>query len=465
MDPIQANRVAWAKRARREPHPEDWAPLAPQAAFLRLSCFEALYGGAAGGGKTDAGLVFLLGGIGKGAGAAYQGLFLRRTYPELAKNAIPRARELFPRVGGVERDGGTRWIFPGGETILLEHCEHEKDITRYQGAPFTRVFFDELTTFTEYQYLYLFSRIRSTAGLWCGVRASSNPGGVGHAWVRRRFFDWVSRKSVKRVRPGEVRYFVRRNDVDHEVPRGTRGSLGRTFIPAKLDDNPFWEVNDPEYRARLEQLPRLERDQLLGGDWDAEPAKKDFWDRVRSPILRARVPNQDVLVRVRSWDFGATASNDADASAGVLICRLKNGRVVIEHGVHGRWSPDGVDAELVRWAASDSENDPRTIIVIPKDPAAAGKVAVAHYQRLLAKYALKIVTPTGSKTTRFKPCSSRQLGGFVDVVDDGTWPLEELHAECETFPDGHDDWVDAVSDGYNTVAADVNDDEELIVLP
>lgn len=345
-------------------------------------------------------------------------------------------------------------MFPGGETILLEHCELEKDVTRYQGAQFARVAFDELTTFTEYQYLYLFSRIRSAAGLQCGIRAASNPGGPGHEWVRARFFDWVSWKSKEGAAPGDVRYFVRRDDVDVQVPKGTPDALGRTFIPARLEDNPALEESDPEYRARLRALPELERKRLEDGNWDAEPAKRDYWDRTRiGAVFGALVPKDEVLVRARAWDFGATASPTADASTGVRLAKLKNGRIVIEHCAHFRGASHTVDAQLVHWAEVDRELDATIIQVIPQDPGAAGKKVIAHYQSLLGASPLEVERPTGDKATRFKPLSSRQLAGFVDVVDDGSWDVAGLHSEAESFPLGrYDDRVDALSDAYNTIA-------------
>lgn len=439
----------------REPHEDDWRPHpGPQTRFLRLVCFEALYGGAAGGGKSDALLVDAIRYVGRGYGTHYNALLLRRTFPELETSLIRRSRELYPILGGRYNEQKKTWTFPEGETVMFGHLETEADVYRYQGSAFQFVGFDELTTFSEFVYLYLFSRVRSAHGVPCRIRAATNPGGIGHAWVRRRFFDFVSRKSKQPAAAGEVRWYVRENDVEREVAHDYPGASSRTFIPARLSDNPALMQNDPGYASRLAALPRLERERLAGGDWDVEPAKKDYWDSAKCGVLRARLPNADVKSRARAWDFGATASPDADATCGVLQAHARSGRIAIEHVVHGRWAPDGIDKVLEATASADYLADPRTIQVIPQDPGAAGKMVAAAVQRLLAKYPIKILRPTGDKVTRFRTISGRQLAGFVDIVDDGTWDVIAYHAEAESFPNGkHDDLEDATSDGYAVCAA------------
>ena len=437
----------------REPHADDWHPHAgPQTRFLRLTCFEALYGGAAGGGKSDALLVDAIRYVGRGYGRGYLALLLRRTFPELESSLIRRSHELYPRLGGVWNEQKKTWTFPEGETVMFGHVEHELDVHRYQGSEFQFVGFDELTTFTEYQYTYLFSRVRSSHGVPCRVRAASNPGGIGHAWVRKRWFDWVSRKSKKPAKPAVVRYYAKRGDTETQVSKSAVDASGRTFVPAMLADNPTLTKNDPSYASRLDALNVLERARLKGGDWDAEPSAKDYWDRARCGRLHSRPANMEVIARVRAWDFGATANPNADATAGVLLARLFNGRTVVEHVEHVRLGPDGVDATVERTANADRERDPRTVQAIPQDPGAAGKVSVRDMQRLLAKHPIRVVIPTGDKATRFKPLASRCLAGFVDIVEDETWDHEGFHSELEAFPAGsHDDRVDGAADAYNAL--------------
>lgn len=454
----QQNARKWARSAGKVWHPDDWAPQPAQERFLRLGCFEALYGGAAGGGKSDALLVWAAAPIGLGHGKAYQALLLRRTFPELEKSLIRRAEELYPRLGGVPKNEGAQWNFPGGERILLEHCEHEKSVTRYQGAPFVRVGFDELTTFTEYQYLYLFSRIRSAAGIACGIRASSNPGGIGHEWVRKRFLPWVSRTSKKPASPGAVRYYIQQGDNEVEVPRGTPHALGRTFIPAKLEDNPALMEQDPAYESRLRALPRIDRERLRGGDWDAEPGAKDYWDRKLVGVLRHMPRLEDVIGRCRAWDFGATKKGDP--TAGVRLSRLRTGRWPIEHVAHLRGGPDEVHKCFTDTAEEDQDFDPGCVQIVPQDPGAAGIFFLNELFRRNPKIAIVAVRPTGDKPTRFRAAASRALEGFFDVVDDGSWDVDAFHAEAEAFPDGsNDDRIDGTADAYNHLAL-IDDTED-----
>lgn len=445
-----------------EPNTDDWAPTVAQSRFLSLGCFEALYGGAAGGGKSDALLAAAAQGIGQGFGRGYQALLLRRTFPELETSLVRRSRELYPRIGGRFHEQRRTWTFPGGESVLFGHLEHEHDVHRYQGSAFQFVGFDELTTFTEYQYVYLFSRTRSASGVPCRVRAASNPGGIGHEWVRSRWLQWVSRKATKPARPSEVRWYARRGDSDVEVARGEHGALGRTFVPAFLQDNPFLAIGDPAYRARLEAMPRIERLRLLGGDWDARPASKDYWDRARIRVL-TDLP-LDALTRARAWDF--SASDDGDWIVGARTSWTESGLFVVEHVARFRGSPDVLHANFDAVTQVDAERFPSCLQVIPQDPGAAGKIVVADFMRRYPNIALAVVRPTGEKRTRFLPVSSRGLAGGVAVVDDGSWDVSALHDELEALWAGQfDDQADALSDAFAICTAPMDDDDDAIVVP
>jgi len=467
LEAHQRRTASIALRHGLQPNDQDWSPQPAQEKFLRCGAFECFYGGAAGGGKSDALLAWVAGGVGRGYGRAYQGLLLRRTFPELEKSLVRRSFELYPRLGGRDKNGGGRWDFPGGETILLEHCENEKDILRYQGAPFSRVGFDEVTTFTEYQYRYMFSRVRSAVKQrGKGIRATGNPGGPGHQWVRRRWLNWCSRLAKKPARSGEIRWYAPDgNDGEIEVDSAHPHARSRSYIPARLSDNAILDSQDPDYRRNLEALPRLERLRLRDGDWDEEPSTKDYWNRTLCKVLGARPAQQEVRARCRSWDFGA--SEGGDPSAGVLLALHVSGMWIVEHVVHFQGGPDRVHAEFKRWAEADRSSDPRTIQTIPQDPGAAGKITAADFKRRNSSLPIFVVVPTGDKITRFFPAASTQLSGGFAVVDDGSWDVPGYHAELEAAPKStHDDRMDATSDAYNTLASmPLEEDEGLILLP
>ena len=216
-----------------------------QDEFCRRGEFEILYGGQAGPGKTDCLIALATRFVTNGN---YRGLLLRRTFPQL-REVIDRCWALYPTIGGTYRSMDHRWTFPSGASIELGHMQHESDQYNYQGREFQFVGFDELTQFTEGQYLYLFSRCRSTdPSIPSRVRSTSNPGGIGHHWVRDRFVNLGT--------PGCVH-------VD------TASGLTRTFIRGTLDDNPTLTKYDPLYAERLKALPDIEMKRLLLGDWDS----------------------------------------------------------------------------------------------------------------------------------------------------------------------------------------------------
>jgi hypothetical protein len=223
-----------------------WIPhQGAQTEFCSRGEFEVLFGGAAGPGKTDCLIMEATRDV---RYPSYSGLLLRRTFPQL-QEIIDRCHMHYPYLGGIYKATEHRWYFPSGATINLGHMQHENDKYNYQGKEFQFVGFDELTQFTETQYLYLFSRARSAnSQIKSRIRATTNPGGIGHIWVKERFID--------RAIWGETY-------IDPET------GLSRVFIPARATDNPSLFENDPEYINRLKLLTPIERMRLLDGIWDA----------------------------------------------------------------------------------------------------------------------------------------------------------------------------------------------------
>ena len=228
-----------------------WKPTKRQNDFLTIpdTVFEALYGGSAGGGKSEVLLLLpLIREFYKYP--RFKGIIFRRTYPELERELILRSHEYYPATGAVYSDAKKRWVWPHtGAVVQFGYVEHESDVRKYDTTEYNYMAFDELTSFTEFIYRYLaFSRCRSSdPNLPAIVRSASNPGNIGHGFVRARF--------VEPAREG------------YTIIKDSKTGLTRIFIPAKATDNPYLMKNDPQYVNRLQALPEAERLAKLEGDW------------------------------------------------------------------------------------------------------------------------------------------------------------------------------------------------------
>ena len=228
-----------------------WCPHTPterQQAFLDLDCEEAFYGGAAGGGKSDALLMWALEGVNQ---PGYSALLLRRTYPMLSRQGglIPRSHEWLANTKARWNGSEHVWRFPSGATITFAAMQNEKDKYNFLSTEFTRIGFDEVTQFSESQYIYLMSRNRVLEGFPfdAQIRCGSNPGGEGHVWMKNRF---VTQEAIAALTAGDTGIFW------HQ---------GRAFVPARLDDNQY--LDREGYRRKLMHLDPVTRERLLNGDW------------------------------------------------------------------------------------------------------------------------------------------------------------------------------------------------------
>lgn len=232
-----------------------WSPHKPtprQQLFLDLDCEEAFFGGAAGGSKSETLLMAALQYVDV---PNYAAIVFRRTYTDLTlpDALLDRARRWLTGTAARWIDKEKTWRFPSGATLTFAYLEAENDKYRYQGSAYQGIFFDELTQFTETQYLYLFSRLRRLAGVDVPLRmrSASNPGGIGSAWVQGRFIP----EGFTPEMAGELKYFTKVGD----------DGIGRVFLPARLRDNPY--LDRESYEKSLENLDPVTRAQLLEGDW------------------------------------------------------------------------------------------------------------------------------------------------------------------------------------------------------
>lgn len=280
---------------------------------------EILYGGAAGGGKSH--LMRVAAMCWATAVPGLQVYLFRRTHPDLMKNhmegpsGFPVLLAKWTQTGLCKINYSQNFIeFRNGSKIFLCHCQHEKDVFKYQGAEIHVLMMDELTHFSETQYRFLRGRVRlgglqvpePYAGRFPRVLCGANPGGVGHNWVKLSWIDFAPPMEIRRADRIE-------------------GGMLRQYIPAKLEDNPTLLVNDPDYEHRLEGLgnPELVR-AMRDGDWDivAGGMFDDLWMRSNHVIPAFEIPTS---WRVdRSFDWGSSkpfsvlwwAQSDGTASKG-----------------------------------------------------------------------------------------------------------------------------------------------------
>lgn len=416
-----------------------------------------MYGGSAGGGKSDALLVDAIRYVGRGYGTKYLAVLFRRTYPDLEKSLIRRSFDLYPRLGGEWKGDSKLWTFPAGESVYFAHCQYEKDVYSHQGAAYQYIGFDELTQFTKTQYLYLMSRLRSAHGVPLRMRGATNPGGEGHEWVFDRWAPWLNPQSPIKAPPGEVKYFAKCSDeTERLVQKGEHGAFGRTFVPSSLSDNPY--LSGTDYAINLEQLDPVTRAQLRDGNWLIKPARGLYFKRSKLTLVEESPVKAS---RIRYWDRASTGEteiakrkrSDPDYTVGLRLAKTSDGLYFVEDVVRFRGSPFEVQDTILQTAKLDGKS---VQVGIEQDPGQAGEAESLGYVRMLDGFNVRRYPARQDKVTRAQPASAQWEAGNFRVLN-RPWS-QSLVQELEAFPEGgHDDQVDALSGAHMALSKPITE--------
>lgn len=431
----------------------------PQTEFLATTADIAIYGGAAGGGKSYA---LLLEPIRHFSNSRFGAVIFRRNSTQVRNEGglWDESVSLYGGLGSHPREAQLEWVFPSGMRVKFAHLEYDRSVFDWQGSQIPFIGFDELTHFTEKQFFYMLSRNRSTSGVPGYIRATCNPD--ADSWVRKLVDWWIDGEGypIKEL-AGVLRWFIRQGDnlvwgdsrqelLDKYGPKQLPKSL--TFIPSNIHDNQILIKKDPSYLASLNALTRVDRMRLLGGNWNIRATAGTMFRSEWFPVIDA-IPAGWTMA-VRFWDRAATRPNsenpDPDWTRGLRLLRYPDNTFVVADLKSDRDTPGKIETMVKNVASFDSY---RTRIRSQQDPGSAGVSEAEHFTRMLAGYDVKTETMPKDKVTRAKPVSAQAEAGNIRVLR-APWNAE-FFKELENFPDGsHDDIVDVLSGAFNELCGD-----------
>lgn len=429
----------------------------PQTQFLTTPADIAIYGGAAGGGKSFA---LLLEPLRHHNNKKFGCVIFRRNSTQIRNQGglWHESTQLYGPLGARPREAMLQWVFPSGLRVKFGILEHDKSVYDWHGSQIPLIGFDELTTFTERMFFYMMSRNRSTSGVPGYVRATCNPD--VDSWVRKLIDWWIDKEGFPiKERSGVLRWFIRINDniIWADSKEALLKQYGEdvlpksfTFIPSTIYDNKILLSQDPAYLASLKALPRVEQMKLLGGNWNIRYTAGSMFRREWFKMVDA-IPG-GFIKAIRFWDRAATIPNeenkDPDWTRGLLLYYYADNTCVVGDLRSLRSSPGEVEKLVINTAEHDGHG---VQIVSQQDPGSAGVAEANYFTKMLAGYNVLTKVISKDKINRAKPVSAQAWAGNVFVLR-APWN-HEFFGELENFPEGaHDDIVDVLSGAYNEAA-------------
>jgi phage terminase large subunit-like protein len=455
------------------PHP----PSQKQKAFLALDAQEALFGGAAGGGKSDA---LIMDSLAYVKVPTYSALLMRRKEVDLYKKGaiLDRAQEWFAGTAAVWDAKLKGFRFPSydsnpGATISFGFLNNDADKDRWRGPEFQYIGIDELTEWSEAHYAFLFSRLRSLVlpgrqRIPTRMRAGTNPGGAGHDWVFSRFVQHA-RQSGTGLLYDEWRKGEKAGLPYFESPPSPQvlemaqlfnvRPQGAYFVPAFAEDNPA--LDQVQYKMNLARLDPLEFAWFAKGDWTAVPSGRYFHREWFQNWLEKEPPG---VYWIRYWDLAGTEPKSrqddeekaggpawtAGVKLGVKLDPQGNATIIISDVVRNRLEPPDVESFVKSTAEMDGK---RVQVLLEQEPGSAGKATAIGYQRrVLFGWRVHADKVTGPKEEYWKAFGGFCKAGGVALVR-GAWN-DAFIKELISLPNGKKDQADAASRGYAWLIGD-----------
>lgn len=454
-------------------------PQPKQELFLSSSADICIFGGSAGGGKSYACLLEPLRHINV---RRFGAVVFRRTYPEITKEGgmWDEAMAVYSMVGGSPNKNDLSFRFKAGSKITFASMQYEDDRYAWKSSQIPLIIFDQLESFTEGQFFYMFSRNRSTCGVKPYIRATCNP---EPGWLADFIGWWIAADGYADLtRAGVLRWMVRKGD-DQIAWFGTREEAiaaypddpdvdpkSVTFIPSTVYDNQELLKKDPGYIGNLKALSLVDRERLLGdaergGNWLIKPSAGKVFNRAWFKVVDA-VPAGGTVVR--RWDFAATEKalnkKDPDYTASCLMLKVNNQYYILDITAD-QIAPAEIDRRLVNISRQDQarfEQEPppdtepkisrRYRVRWEEEGGSSGKRESYRMVQELAGLDCRGVTSHKDKLIRAKPLAAQVEAGNVFLLA-GTWNemfLNHMHGQPD-LP--HDDMMDAASGAFFDLTA------------
>ena len=421
----------------------------PQENFLATSADIAIYGGAAGSGKSYALLLEPLRHVNN---PKFRSIIFRRTTTQIRcpGGLWDESMQMYSLLGAEPKETPMQWHFKSGAQLKFAHIEYEKNVYDWQGSQIPFIGFDELCHFSENQFFYMSSRNRSMSGVSGYIRATCNAD--ADSWVRDFILWFINEETGFPIaeRCGRLRWFIR---VENELIWGnskkelTTQYDGKkyppkslTFIAANIYDNKKLLEKDPTYLATLKALPLVDRERLLKGNWNIRESAGKLFNQEWFETVDVAPASNSII---RFWDRAATESNkhSPDWTVGLKVARASSGIFYVLDMVRFQASAHKVEERIKNIALIDGRS---VTIGIFQDPGGAGKGEAEYMVRQLLGYKVSTNKISVNKVTASKPASSQAEAGNIKLVR-ATWNKTFLE-ELQSFPVGDkDDIVDTLS--------------------